>query len=145
MNFRDAARSLVTKALCALLLLPIGTLADQYIQQGEYFIYYSTVKSTLIPKEVASLHGISRSDSRYLINISIKRDGKAVTADVSGYGTNLLNQSLPLKFQEVREQSAVYYLANTVIGKNETMRFEINLQIRDAQTPIKFKFEKRFF
>jgi len=145
MKYRDSARSLISKAVFVLLLLPVVTLADQYIQQGEYFIYYGTVKSTLIPKEVAALHGISRSDSRYLINISIKKNGKAVTATVSGYATNLLNQSLNLKFREIREQTAVYYLANTVIGKNETMRFKINLQIEDAKAPVELKFEKRFF
>jgi hypothetical protein len=129
--------------LALLAPLPLG--AAQFQQFGEVTVFYNSVKSTLIPEQVASLHGIVRAENRALINVAIKKNDIPVPASVSGISTNLINQTSKLAFMEVQEQPAIYYLANPIVGKNETLRFTINIEVENHSEPILLSFEQAYY
>ena len=89
-------------------------LAEQ-VNWQDYVIHYSTFRSTLIPAEVAEAHRITRSDSRIVANITVRKGDLPVPAKVEGTVTNLLNQLQTLDFDEVIEKDAVYYLASQIV------------------------------
>lgn len=127
------------------ILVPVTVYGAQYQQFGEITVYYNSVRSTLIPEQVAVLHGIVRAENRAVINIAIKKNDNPVEARVSGLSTNLISQTNELVFIEVREQSAIYYLASLVVSKNEILRFTINIEIEDHNEPISLNFEQAYY
>ena len=86
-----------------------------------YEIHYTTLNSMLIPSEVAKAHNITRSKSRIVTNITVRKDDTAVAAKIEGTSTNLLNQLFTLDFQEVKEPGAIYYLSNQIIDEQVTI------------------------
>jgi len=131
--------------ICLAMLVPAALYAAQYQQFGEVRVYYNSIRSTLIPEQVATLHGVVRADNQALINIAIKTDSVPAQARLSGFSTNLINQTRRLAFIEVQEQSAIYYLANATVGKNEILRFTVNIEIDNHADPILLKFEQAFY
>lgn len=127
------------------LMFPMTALADQSRQYDDITVFYNSIMSTLIPQEVADIHGIVRAENRALTNISIKQANNPISAQVSGYTTNLLNQTSTLEFVQVQEQTAVYYLASSIVSKNEKLRFNISIQIEGQTEPLQLKFEQSFY
>jgi hypothetical protein len=130
---------------CLAILIPITLHGAQYKQFGDVTVFYSSVKSTLISKQVAARHGIVRAENRSLINVTIKDNDVPVTARVTGSSTNLLLQTSSLVFVEVQEQDAIYYLASIIVGKNEVIRFDVNIEIENRDAPISLNFEKAYY
>lgn len=128
-----------------LLLCSLIVSADQFITWSGYEIHYSSFSSLIIPDEVAKAHGITRAKGRIVTNISIRQEGKSVDAIVTGTATNLLNQVLPLEFSEVREQGAIYYLANQIIDEKDIIRFSIMVQPADSNLNYELNFMRRYY
>ena len=128
-----------------LLLCSLTASADQVVNWSGYEIHYSSFSSLIIPNEVARSHGITRARGRIITNISVRQDGQSVEAIVTGTARNLLNQILPLKFSEVREQGAIYYLANQIIDEKDTIRFNITVQPANSELDYNLKFIRRYY
>ncbi len=99
-------------------------------------LLYSLVPSTFLSDSVASAYGITRAADRTLVNVSLRRklaDGTDVeqSAQVSGSYSDLI-QKKPLEFREVREQGAIYYIAEFRHGDRETLRFDIGVTTADG-------------
>ncbi len=130
---------------CLAILVPVTLCAAQYQQFGDVTVYYNSVKSTLIAEQVAVLHGIVRAENRALVNIVIKQQNRPVKARVSGFSTHLINQTWELAFIEVQEQSAIYYLASSIVGKNEILRFKVRIEIENRTEAILLNFEQAYY
>lgn len=128
-----------------LLLCSLTASADQVVNWSGYEIHYSSFSSLIIPNEVARSHGITRARGRIVTNISVRQDGQSVEAIVTGTARNLLDQILPLKFSEVREQGAIYYLANQIIDEKDTIRFNITVQPANSELDYNLKFIRRYY
>ena len=132
------------KALTWLLLFTISTdLFADVVHKGDYTIHYTVFPSTVIPPEVASLHGITRSDNRIIVNISVRKTGTPVTAGLTGSVTNLLEQEMALGFAEVVEQDAIYYLASHISLADDILRFSINVRLA-GETDVPLNFIRRY-
>ena len=58
---------------------------------------------------------------------------------IKGQVINLLNQRFELKFDEVREAEAIYYLANHLSLEQDILKFEIEVTLEDdLSVPIRF-------
>ncbi|MDK1023765.1 MAG: DUF4426 domain-containing protein [Gammaproteobacteria bacterium] len=136
---------IIRRLICLVILAPVTVNGAQYQQFGEVTVFYNSIKSTLIPEQVAVVHGIVRAENRAVINIAIKKNDNPAAARVTGFSTNLISQTNELVFIEVREQSAIYYLASSVVGKNEILRFTINIEIEDHNEPILLNFEQGYY
>ncbi|MDA0976952.1 MAG: DUF4426 domain-containing protein [Proteobacteria bacterium] len=129
-------------ALIGLVFAPLLSAAQFVTHQG-YDIHYAALLSTLIPPDVARLHGITRGENQIVINISALREGHASHASVTGHVTNLLNQRVTLSFSEVTESDAIYYLASHTALEEDILHFEISVTPPDT-SPVMVRFLRRY-
>ncbi len=147
--YRLRARILSTAlvAFC-LSVLPAHAQDDISVQRGEYTVYYSVFNTSFLSPANARAISVVRAKDRGLVNISIAREGTPGTAavpDVSGTYFNLVHRH-PLRFREVVEPDAVYYLAEFDISNdNETIVFDIQVEVDESTSPIAVKFQRQMF
>ena len=108
-------------------------------------IEYTTFLSTIIPPDVARAHDIVRSKRRVITNITLLRGSKPVEATITGSATNLLNQITDLKFREVREAGAIYYLASQVVEERDTITYSISVRPADANGTCRLRFVRDYY
>jgi hypothetical protein len=123
--------------------------AEQKQSFGQFDVHYSVVNSTFISAEVASIYNIVRGADRALINISIRKnlkDGsdKAQKAVITGYSSDLMRKT-PLKFLEIVEQNAIYYIAEIKFYNEEIRHFSIDVQPELEIKPFQMKFTKTLY
>ena len=125
-------------------------LQNDPLRFGDYEVYYSAFNSTFITPDIARVYGLERSPKHGLVNIAIRNikdseTGKAVTAQLQGQHKNLLQQSVPLQFKEVREGSAVYYLAGFKFSNEEMLEFSIDVKPEGSDTRYPVTFRQTFY
>jgi hypothetical protein len=134
-------------ALAISLLLAACPLAnaEQMRRLGAWDVHYVVIRTSFLTPEIASRHGIVRGPDRALLNVSVQGgDGKPVAAEVTGTMRNLLEQTSPLEFAEVREGEAIYYLAQLRHTDRDTLRFAIDIQPPDGTTQ-RLEFQQQMF
>ncbi|WP_257266196.1 DUF4426 domain-containing protein [Endozoicomonas sp. ONNA2] len=120
------------------------------IQMGNYQIYFSAFNSTFVPPGIAGHYNLRRGDRYGIVNIAI-RDvssnelGTAVTGKVTGHTMNLLTQKNSLKFSEVKEGSAIYYLADFKFSDEELLKFAIDVKPQGSSQSETIRFEQVFY
>ena len=128
--------------------LPAG--AERMLAAGAFEVHYNAIPTTQISPEVARAQGITRSAQRALVNIAVRRPDAgggdaAVAARVEGIACNDVGQTQTLWFREVREGSAIYYLAEPRIELESVIRFDIEVWPEGVTQPIKLRFSDQFF
>lgn len=137
-------------ALLGALLLFAGVASAQNgsTTRGEFTVHYSALPSTLLTPEVARASGVTRSASRGLLNIAVRRaqgEGDiAVTASIEAAATNANGQRQSLRMREVREGDAIYYLAEPRIGEGERLDFELRITPNGSSEAIVLRFVQTF-
>ncbi|MDR0779589.1 MAG: DUF4426 domain-containing protein [Pseudomonadales bacterium] len=117
---------------------------------GGYTVHYLAVNSTFLDPGIAAQYGIVRGARQAFINVAVLRQdgssaGTPVTASISGGKFNLMQQSTPLQFKEVREGQAIYYLAQFDFSNAETLRFEITVQIEGQNDAHKITWSTQLY
>jgi hypothetical protein len=134
--------------LLSLFLFSLPTFAGQFVQIKNVEVHYSAFNSTFLTPKVARAYQLKRSGYTALINISvldISQAGKpAISAQVSGTAKNLLGQTKTLTFREIKEQNAIYYIAELPITNEETFRFDIDVS-SGKKGAGKLKFNQKFY
>jgi hypothetical protein len=116
--------------------------AEQFQQFNKLEVHYIALPSTFIQPDIAKQYSIKRSSYNGLINISIldnTQDKKAVSAQLTGTGNNLIGQTQQLQFTEIKEGDAIYYLAEYPYTNEEIVNFEINIKTDAASNTLKFQ------
>lgn len=130
------------------LLSPLAAKA-QSVSSGDITVHYSAIPTTTLAPAVAKQYGITRSASRALVNIAIRKGkpgaDKALPSKVSAWVTNLNGQRQVLALREVREGEALYYLGETRTNGHETLTFELEVLPPGASEPIRATFRQEFF
>lgn len=112
------------------LFVSATTSAEQFKQIGDYQVHYIVIPTTFVTPEIAQTYGLARGKNRALVNLSIlDENGRAVAATVSGESQNLLGQPQTLVFNEVREQQAIYYLAQLRHADEEHHRIRLSVTL----------------
>lgn len=135
-------RRFVSLVFCLLLALPAA--AERKQTFGELDVHYSVFNSSFLQPDVAAAAGLTRSKTVGVLNIAALRDDKGQAAKVSGTLKNLLGQTSELKFKQVLESGAVYYLAEFPLRQREMLTFSIQVQIGDA-APHTLTFNQEVF
>lgn len=139
-------RALTLCFVFALLALAPPVHADQVTVNG-ITLHYSAMPSVRLTPEVARQYGLTRSASRALLNLALRRDDAgvdvAVPARITASATNENGQRQELRLREVREGDAIYYLAEVRISDREVLNFEINADV-DGR-PLQASFRQQFF
>lgn len=133
---------------CLLLAsLTLPSYAEQAIYSPDYDIHYNAFNTMMVPPEVAQSYGFTRARNRALLNISVLDSStkKALPAVVTGTRTNIIGQLLPLEFVQIKEQNAIYYIAQLRFTEEEMWRFELQIQPDLNADAIPLKFSQTFY
>lgn len=117
---------------------------------GDYKVFYTVFNSSFIKPDIARTYNITRAKNRVLVNISVIKSGtegdsEGLSALVSGTAANLMQQQKKLKFMEIKEQEAVYYLAPLRITDEEVMNFKIEIKATPDHSPFTLEFSKTMY
>ncbi|WP_040816860.1 DUF4426 domain-containing protein [Aequoribacter fuscus] len=99
----------------------------------EYELHYSFVNTTFLSPEIAAQYQITRGKRHGILMLSLRRhqdgiDGTQPSAmNVSGTTSDLIRKD-ELKFREIREDGAVYYIAPFKFINEEFRHFYIDFQ-----------------
>ncbi|MFJ2537648.1 DUF4426 domain-containing protein [Pseudomonas sp. NPDC087614] len=108
---------------------------------GDVTVHYNTFNSTFLTPDIAKAAELIRSKNQGVINVSVIKDGKPLSASVTGTVKDLTSQSVSLNFKQVTEQGAIYYIAQYPVPQQETRTFEIKVQTGDKIDTINFNQE----
>ena len=110
--------------------------AEQFINFKDAEVHYSVFNSTFLNAKVTAQYQLRRSEHTAIINISVLDKSKlgkpAVEAKITGQVRNLIGQIRPLTFHQVKEASAIYYLAEFTVDSEDIYSFDI--QVNAANT-----------
>ena len=136
---------MATRTLAIFCLLACNALAEQKVMIGEFAAHYVVFPSAFLSAEVANTYDITRARGLSIVNLSVLGpDGKGAEVELDGNAKNLLGQLSPLKFREVREGEALYYLAEVRHTNREVLRFSIAITPSGERT-FDLKFQQELF
>jgi hypothetical protein len=117
---------------------------------GDYKVYYSVFNSSFITPEIAEIYGLTRAADQAIINISLIRtspegDSLGLSARISGQTRNLIMQSLPLRFIEIDEGDATYYLSDFFFEDQDPLHFTIEVSHEGIRVPYEVNFTRTLY
>ncbi len=134
------------------LLLCLTTLlqAEQKFSDERYEIHYNAFNSTLIPAEVASRHGLTRSGNRGFVNIAVlekQEDGSTlpVSAEVTGESRNIVQQRQTLDFQEIQDADAIYSISSFQFTNEALLTMTFNIKPEGADQTYTLELQQTFY
>ena len=120
--------------------------AENMKKLGTFNVHYIAIGATFLTPEIAKTYGIERSRFNGLVNISVldntQKNTPAKTVSIMGKARNDVGQIKPLEFMEVKEGTAIYYLAQIKYSDEETIYFDID--IADGSNKQNLKFSQKF-
>ena len=144
--------NLFVQALFILALLGFGANATAENSRvfGDYVVHYNAFRSDTLSPEIAKAYELTRRNNRIIVNITVLKKvmgttGKPVAATVAGNASNLTGQMKTLEFREIKEGTAIYYLAEMKVSDGEFLKFKINITPEGEEGPARLQFSKRFF
>lgn len=137
-------------SLFGLLLLATSAAAENSTRIDGYAIHHNALTTDMLNPQVASSYGILRSHNRALVNISIIREqpgtpGTPVAGVVTLTARNLVGQIRELPLREIREDGAIYYLAEFPVANQERLLFSVSARVAGTAQPLRARFEQTFF
>lgn len=135
-----------------LLSLPFtGSLqAEQMFSDAHYEIHYNAFNSTIIPAEVASRHGLTRSGNRGLLNVAVlekQPDGSTlpVSAQVTGVSRNIVQQIQRIEFREIKETDAIYSIGSFQFTNEDLLTIQLEVQPDASRPAYQIEFQQTFY
>ena len=115
---------------------------------GDLLVYHNTFNSSFLQPDIAAATGLQRGPRQGVVNIAVQRNSaqgpQAVDARVEGTVKNLLQQTTPLQFIRVKEQEAVYFVANYTAGQRGLLQFEVRVQAEEGAPTHTLRFQQEF-
>lgn len=130
-----------------LLVSTTAAKAENMKKLGSMDVHYMAIGATFLTPKIAQAYGIERSKYNALINISVldntQANKPAKSVAISGTAQNLTGQYKRLDFEQVKEGSAIYYLAQINYRDKEKIKFE--LTITDGKETHELVFNQTFY
>ena len=123
--------------------------AEKAQKFGNLEIHYNALTTDDLLPEVARAYKIERSKTRGLLTISVlKKNDKGVLmpvpAKISMFATNMTQQLSPLTLREIKEGTAVYYLAEFRVAAPDTLTFNGEVETQ-GESKREIKFSQTFY
>ena len=123
--------------------------AEHTKEFGDYLIHHNVFRSDTLSAEIAKSYNLTRRNNRIIVNIAVIKKvpnttGTATAATVTGHVKNLMGQMRSIEFHQVKEDAAIYYLAEVQFTEGELLRFDIKVTPEDENRAASLKFDKRF-
>lgn len=144
-------RSLVVSWLSTLaLLLPLGAVAENSKDFGDYVVHYNALATDMLPPSVARDYRITRSQNRGMLNITILKKvlgspGQPVHARVEASARNLAGQGRRVNMREIREGNAIYYIGEFGVANEETLNFKVRARPQGQRDFLEVEFSQDFY
>ena len=127
-----------------------SVMAESSKDFGNYVIHYNAFRSDTLEPEVAKAYNLMRRNNRAILNIAVLKKvmnttGTPTAATITGHASNLTGQLKKLEFREIKEGTAIYYLAETQFSDGEFLKFKLKVSIDGEEHAARLKFDKRFF
>ena len=121
---------LISWFLLLTLLSPLGVLAENSQDFGDYVIHYNALATDMLPPAVARDYHITRSQNRGMLNITVLKKvlgspGQPVHARVEASARTLAGQDRTINMREIREGNAIYYIGEFGVANEETLKFKV--------------------
>ena len=131
-NFKVINHYFLSLLLLLGLLLSNQVNAEQKQVLGSWDVHYIALNTTFLTPKVAKQNAIVRSKFNGLINISVldRQDKTAQSPVLTGEAKNLIGVVKKLKFKQVIEGKAIYYLA--VLPFSDREQYRITIDINDG-------------
>jgi hypothetical protein len=115
--------------------------AEQMQKLGDWDVHYIAFPSTFLTSDVASTYDIDRSKYLGIINIAVLDSDtkKAQAVNIKVTARNLLGNVRELEVREIREQNAIYYIAEVPHRNEETYRIKVTLSSGNQTQELKFQ------
>ena len=130
------------------LLATASSLAQQSEHFGPFELHYSVVNTTFLDPAVATSYGITRGEKRAIINLSVRepeaQGNRARTMLLKGRTWDLIQNQF-LEFKEIREGSAIYYIAEFKFINEEWRFFEVDFRPAGSDETFTFKFKHQLY
>lgn len=132
------------------LSVSVNSFAENSKEFGDYVVHYNAFRSDTISPEIAKQYGLARANNRALINIAVLKKvmdttGKPTASKITGHASNLTGQLKQLDFKEIKEGTAIYYLAEIKISDGEFLKFDLKVIPEGEDRAARLRFNKRFF
>lgn len=144
----------VTALLLCALMTSVHAYASRGEQKqvfGEYEVHYIGLTSDFLTEDVAKAYGIDRSRSLAFFSFSvIKKDpraeiGEPVAATLTGTIRNLIGQSRPLEFREIKSGGGVYYISTLRYDDREMYNVLVDVKPEGSTRTFNVKFSQKFY
>ena len=144
-NFKVINHYFLSLLLLLGLLLSNQVNAEQKQVLGSWDVHYIALNTTFLTPKVAKQNAIVRSKFNGLINISVldRQDKTAQSPVLTGEAKNLIGVVKKLKFKQVIEGKAIYYLA--VLPFSDREQYRITIDINDGLKQKTLKFQHKFY
>jgi len=130
--------------LVVVLIAPL-TQAEQKQTFTHFDAHYVVFPTTFLEPDIANRYNIVRAGDRALLNVSIlSHEGSAIRGKITGSTKNLLGQIYAMKFHEVVEEEAVYYLAEFKHTDHDLLTFTIEIAV-EGSTKETVSFQQKMF
>ena len=132
---------LASMMLCSMMSFAYAEKSQKF---GNVEVHYNALTTDELLPEVARAYKIERSKTRGLLTISVLKKNKMgvpvpVPAKISVYATNLTQQLSRLTMREIKEGTAVYYLAEFRVAPPDTLTINGVIEVPgDPRREIKF-------
>ncbi|NBA98665.1 DUF4426 domain-containing protein [Pseudomonas sp. R5(2019)] len=110
---------------------------------GDLTVHYSAFNSSMLQPDVAAATGLVRSKNQGVLNIAVLKANKPSAAAVTGTVRDLIGRRDTLTFKQIKEQEAIYYIAQYPVRDQETLTFDLKVQA--AGTTNSFSFNQEVF
>ncbi len=135
--------------LSLLLLFASQASLAESLQFGTFELHYSVVNSTFVDPDVAGHYQIIRAKDRAFVNLAVRErvaDGgdRAVTVKIEGRTWDLFQNQF-LKFREIREADAIYYIADFKFSDGEVRFFDLAVLPEGAKRSKQIKFQHKVY
>lgn len=135
---------------CLLAVLALPAQAQLSERYGPYELHYSVVNTSFLAPEIAARYQLTRGRNYAILNLALREhleDGstEARSMRLQGSATDLLNKQQVLDFQEIREGSAIYYIAEFRFIDEEWLRFEVDFRPEGATRSYRFELRKQLY
>jgi len=144
----------MTRAAAMLVFLltvpPLPVQAGQTRDFGDYVVHYNALVTDFLAPEVARNYDLQRSSHRGLVKLSVQKKtaiaaGEPVPARVKVTTTHGGKQLHELAVREIREQGAIYYIAEFDIDGNLTLNFDLSVTPTGQNNTYIFSFSRQFY
>jgi hypothetical protein len=141
---------LVPWFLLLILLSPVGALAENSKDFGDYVIHYNALATDMLPPAVARDYHITRSQNRGMLNITILKKvlgspGQPVHARIDASARNLAGQDRHVSMREIREGNAIYYIGEFGVANEETLNFKVRARPQGEHDFFEVEFSQDFY